>query len=257
MHTPVNHPLPTHLSTNLIETRTDLPANPEPGNYVVVDVMFFSTTVVELLANGATHVHVTEERGEEFAYREHNPRAKLGGSRTSHYTPTEGYDFFNSPSYVQSVDVEGRSVSMTSKNGGRAVTDLRDAGGPDVDVYVGGTTNAAALGHWLREDDRPTYLVSAGSKGEPAIEDHLGAVLVSRHLHGVPVSDVETELYARLLDVAKGVDYVNEHETRRRDVREFVAAFDSRTVVPRVDGDRLVDATRTGRDAPAGANATR
>lgn len=240
----------------LFESRTRVPSDPPPGNYVVIDVTYFSTTVVELLANGARCVHVTDQRGEEFAYRDAHPDAVIGGDSTATYEPTEGYDFFNSPSYVQSVDVAGRPVSMTSTNGGRAVSTLRQSGGDDVDVYVGTTTNAAAVARHLRADDAPTYLVSAGTEGDRAAEDHVGAALVDRYLDGAPPTTDELEAYCDTLEVARGPDYVDKHEVRRADVMDYVLAVNSRSAVPKLVGDRLVDATRGDTPTSAGAQAT-
>jgi 2-phosphosulfolactate phosphatase len=230
------------LDDRLIERCEDIPDSPAPGDYVVVDTMHFSNTVIELLANGAEYVHVTRERGDEFDYRAANPDTVIGGGSTDAYEPAEGYDFFNSPSYVQGLDVDGRPVSMTSSNGGRAVDALGHRREDGVSVFVGSTTNARALGTYLRERDRPTYIVSAGSKGEVAVEDHIGATLVSRRLDGIPVSDTERDLFRRQLETAKGHDYVETHEIRRRDVVDYAMDLDSRTVVPTLEGRRLVDA---------------
>ena len=225
-----------------VPRKEEIPTDPRPGNYVVIDVMHFSTTVVELLEMGAEYVHITDERGDEFDFRADNPEALIGGGSTDDYEPAEGYDFFNSPSYVQRLDVEGRPVSMTSSNGGRAIASLRERGGADVDVYVGSTTNAAALGAYLRDDDRPVHLVSSGSKGEVAVEDHIGATLVSRYLDGVPVAETELDLFRRQLKRAKGVDYVDKHPIRRRDVLEYAMDVNARAVVPKMEDDVLVDA---------------
>ncbi len=251
----------THLSlgdrsSHHVPRCEDLPADPPPGNYVVFDVMYFSTTVVELLANGASCVHVTDERGEEFDFRAENPRARIGGPTPPDYTPAEGYDFFNSPSYVQSVDVAGRPVSMTSTNGGRAVAALREAAGDDVDVYVGTTTNAAAVARHLRADDVPTYLVSAGTEGERAVEDDVGALIVDRYLNGSPPTADDLVSYCDVLEAARGPDYVNKNEVRHADVLDHVLAVDSRSAVPELVGDRLVDATRSDVPSSSGAQAT-
>jgi 2-phosphosulfolactate phosphatase len=232
----------TPLDDRLIERCEEIPDDPAPGRCVVVDTMHFSNTVIELLGNGADHVHVPDERGSEFEYREDNPDAVLGGEGTGAYEPAAGYDFFNSPSYVQRLDVEGRPVSMTSTNGGRAVTALRERGNEDVEVYVGSTMNAAALGTHLREEGPGRLrLVSAGSSGEIAIEDHVGATLVSHAVDGVRLSETELSLFGRLLETANGPEYVQKHELRHRDVFEYAMAIDSRAVVPKLDGERLVD----------------
>lgn len=231
------------FESRLIDGRAEIPGVPDPGDYVVVDVTHFSTTVTELLALGAKYVHVTDERGDEFAYRDRNPGTLVGGGKTDDYEPTEGYDFFNSPSYVQDLPVEGTPVSMTSKNGGTAVARLRRRGGDDVSVFVGGYTNARAVAEYVRERDRPTYLVSCGSSGQQTMDDLLGAVLIDRHLRGEPLTDAEREHFASLLVTSKGPGYAEKHPTRQRDLHEFATDIDRRDVVPMLRGDRLVDVT--------------
>ena len=232
------------LDDRLIERCEDIPASPPAGSYVVVDTMHFSNTVIELLANGAAHIHITDERGEEFAYQEANPSARIGGGSTDDYDPVDGYDFFNSPTYVQDIDVEGRPVSMTSSNGGRAVGMLRERLGTASDIYVGSPMNAAALGHHLRGQGKPVHLVSSGSGGERAIEDHIGATLVSRYLDGVPPATTELELFERQLRTAKGRAYLEKHPIRRNDVLEYAMAINERAVLPKLVGESLVDAGR-------------
>jgi 2-phosphosulfolactate phosphatase len=232
----------------LIEGRDHLPGVPEPGDYVVIDVTHFSTTVAELLGMGAAYVHVTDERGDEFAFRDSHPEALIGGGKTDDYEPHEGYDFFNSPSYVQDLPVEGRPTSMTSTNGGTAVARLRRRGGDGVEVFVGGYTNARAMARHLRGRERPTNLVSCGSDGESTMDDLLGAVLIDRYLRGNPPTEAEREHFAAMLETSKGPDYADKHETRRRDLHHYATAIDSRDVVPVLEDDRLVDASDRDRD---------
>jgi 2-phosphosulfolactate phosphatase len=225
----------------MIPARAQIPEDPTPGNYVVVDVAQFSTTVPELFANGATYVHVTEDRGDELAFKEANPRAKIGGGSGPNYRGEPGYDFFNSPSFVQGVDVAGRPTAMTSTNGGNAVTDLRSAGGDEVDVYVGGLTNGVALADHLREQDAETYFVAAGSNGKPSPEDVAGALFIARHLLGDPPTDRELAVYHEMVAFSKGPKYERRPQIKRTDLYEYALAVDSRDVVPKLDGQKLYD----------------
>jgi 2-phosphosulfolactate phosphatase len=234
----------TRFEHRLVEGRDRIPRVPPAGDYVVVDVTHFSTTVAELLGLGAEYVHVTDERGDEFAFRERHPDALIGGGKTDDYEPTEGYDFFNSPSYVQDLPVEDRPTSMTSKNGGTAVARLRRRGGEDVEVFVGGYTNAAALADHLRTNDRDRQIriVACGSDGHATMDDHLGAVLIDRHLRGESLSAAEREHFAAMLETSKGPGYADKHPTRRRDLETYATGINTRSVVPKLEGDRLVDA---------------
>jgi 2-phosphosulfolactate phosphatase len=225
----------------MIPARARIPEDPKPGNYVVVDVTQFSTTVSELFANGAEYVHVTENRGEEPAFKRENPRARIGGGSGPEYGGEPGYDFFNSPSFVQDVDVAGRPTAMTSTNGGNAVTDLRLAGGDDVDVYVGGLTNGVALADYLREEDGDTYFVAAGSGGKPSPEDVAGALFIGRHVCMDPPTDRELAVYLEMIEFSKGPKYERKPPIKRTDLYEYALDVDSRDVVPKLDGRKLYD----------------
>ncbi|SFS97123.1 2-phosphosulfolactate phosphatase [Halostagnicola kamekurae] len=233
--------LESKLLETIIPSRAAIPDDPGPGNYVVVDVAQFSTTVPELLANGAEYIYVTEQRGNEPEFKAAHPRAKIGGGSGPDYEGEPGYDFFNSPSFVQDVDVDGRPTAMTSTNGGNAITDLRLAGGDNVDIYVGGLTNGRAVAEHLRESDRETYLVAAGSNGKPSPEDTVGTLVIGHHLHGIAITDERREAFRQVVQYAKGPKYENKPEIKRTDLYEYTLAFDSRTVVPKLQGQRLYD----------------
>jgi 2-phosphosulfolactate phosphatase len=231
------------FADRLIEGCSNLPDEPSPGDYVVVDVTHFSATVTELLALGSEYVHVTDERGDEVAYRESNPECLIGGGKTEEYEPEPGYDFFNSPSYVQDLELAGRPTAMTSTNGGRAVTALRKRGGPDVEVFVGGYTNARAVADLLSDRPGPLTIVASGSGGAPTPDDTLGAALIDSYLDADgDLSDRERERFARLLVTSKGPGYADKHPVRRRDLHGFETDIDSRSVVPVLQGRKLVPA---------------
>lgn len=225
----------------VLPARPYIPDDPAPGNYVVVDVAQFSTTVPELFANGTTYVHITENRGDEPAFKREHPRARIGGGSGPDYQGEPGYDFFNSPSFVQNVDVDGRPTAMTSTNGGNAVTDLRLAGDDEVTVYVGGFTNGVALAEHLRERSKPTYFVAAGSDGKPSPEDIAGAIYIARHVYEDPPSDRERAVYREMIEYSKGAKYEQKPQIKRTDLYEYALDFDSREVVPKLEGQKLYD----------------
>lgn len=232
----------------MIPSRAQIPEDPKPGNYVVIDVTHFSTTVLELLHGGASFVHVPEERGQEFAFKERHPDARIGGGSSADYTPMDGYDFFNSPSNVQDVDVVGRPTALTSSNGGGAVTDLRKRGNEEVDVYIGSTTNAHPIAEFLRGEDKPTITVAAGSKGKPSPEDTVGAILIHRYLAGDDPTDEELELYREVIQAGKAAKYIRKAEIRYRDLLDYSITVNTRSEIPKLDGQRLIDVSDTAFD---------
>lgn len=223
--------------TNRFYDRTEaLPSTPPAGDYVVVDVCYFSTTVVELLAGGARGIHVPETAGELFEYRATNPTARVGGEPLDEAgRPKPGHDLHNSPSFVQGVDVADRPVALTSNNGGRCVAALADH--DDVTVYVGSTTNAPAIAAHLASRDRPTYLVAAGSHGDRAPEDEAGAALVANFLREDVQYDPDVARDA-ILAARRSEDL---DPFRRRDLERHVTAVGYHDVVPRYEDAHLVD----------------
>jgi len=204
------------FTERVIASRDRLPERPPPGDYVVVDVVHFSTTVVELLAGGATCVHVPAEQGGELAFRERAPAA-LVGCEADDYAE-DSHDFRNSPSDARRLDVAGRPTSLVSANGAATVDRLRGAEG--VETFVGGYANAGAVADHLRGRDRPTTLVACGSAGEPTTDDLLGTALIDRHLRGRPVDADDADRYTALLCASRDDGYGAEAERRRRDLEE-------------------------------------
>jgi 2-phosphosulfolactate phosphatase len=238
------------LATRHIDRCEALPADLPPGEYVVIDVIFFSTTVVELFADGLASLTVVDEKPDTLAFREGHPDALAGGDHDSEYDAAGDYDFHNSPTFVREVDADGRRAAMTSTNGGRTVNCLVERGASDrddVSVYLGSTTNAAALADHLGRG-RDTYLVSAGYQGDIAVEDHIGAIRIGRKLAGVGLTDAEETVFRRELPTAKGDAYRAEaHPIRRADLDDRITDFDAFDVVPKLVDGRFVDVARADR----------
>lgn len=231
------------LDNRLYPRKEDLPDTLSPGTYVAVDVLFFSTTVIQLLSDGAAYIHVPDDRADGHAFKDQYPDALIGGEGNSNHEPVEGFDFFNSPSYIDEIDPADRPISMTSYNGGTTVNQLRErvaATDAHIEVYVGSTTNARALGHHLRSTPTPVHYVCAGSQGDVAVEDYIGALLIERHRLGHGLTDAETRVYTEMLRQAKGPYDPDDESHRYRDA-QIVTEFHRTDVIPRLDGRRLYD----------------
>jgi 2-phosphosulfolactate phosphatase len=110
------------LEHALVESRGSLPERPPAGDYVVVDVTHFSTTVVELLAAGATCVFVPGEAGEGLDFREERPDA-LVGCEPARFADDGRYDFRNSPSHAGSCPWRGGRRVSSRRTAPRRSTD--------------------------------------------------------------------------------------------------------------------------------------
>lgn len=220
----------------LIPRCETLPSSPPPGCYVVVDVLHFSNTVIELLHEGAASVRV--DRFDDVCGSD----VLVGAEPTATYEPPPDADFFNSPSAVANTDVAGREAVFWSANGGRTVSRLQERGGPAIEVYVGSTLNARAVAKCLRDEPGPVWLVAAGSRGEIALEDLLGAWLIRHYIDGPAPKSAELDAVRKRVKTAKGEDYIERHPVRRRDVLNYAINIDGRDVVPRlVDGVLLAE----------------
>jgi phosphosulfolactate phosphohydrolase-like enzyme len=220
-----------------VKRKEEIPDSFSADQIVVVDSIYYSTTVVELLYHGVDKVHVVEEKLETLEMKKENPELLAGGFRDSKYEPMKEWDFFNSPTYAEKVAEPGKEAAMTSSNGAKAALRAREAN-DSADILLAGLTNFHAVADRLHQDDEILF-ISSGRKGDIAIEDHAGIYSVLLHLLNDGPGDTGKK---EILDaVEKGKletysSYVDIHERRARDI-EKVKDLKSREVVPKlVDG---------------------
>lgn len=135
--------LSTPEGVEIIGKKEDLPSDLPEAVYVVVDVMYFSTTSVEILEGGAEELIVYRELKE----RDETIATLLGGERDPDYKADDGYDLFNSPSFVEELDLEGHKVGLTSTNGAETVHLIEERTSAGSEVIIGSTVNAEAVAH--------------------------------------------------------------------------------------------------------------
>lgn len=162
---------------------------------VVFDVLRATTTLLELLAQGATAVRPVSEIAEAVACRRQDPRVLLAGERDGlriSAAQAEGmeFDLGNSPREPRRDRVAGRTVVMTTTNGTRALQSCSRA----ATVWVAAMTNLTATVQGLIAAPTPEILlVCSGTGSGVALEDVLGAgALIERWLElsgerGIPV----------------------------------------------------------------------
>ncbi|HXG36835.1 MAG TPA: 2-phosphosulfolactate phosphatase, partial [Dehalococcoidia bacterium] len=142
---------------------------------IVVDLLRASSTIVTLLGMGAREI--VPAAGVKAA---RELRASLPGSLLSGETgglPPPGFDYGNSPSEFQEVDLRGRSVILATSNGTRILNQV--AAAPL--VLVGALLNCSAVAQAAaREAERlglGVCIICCGAHGGSvfALEDAIGA----------------------------------------------------------------------------------
>lgn len=152
-----------------------LPSKLEPRHLqdrsvVVFDILRATTTIVAALAAGAREVRIFDslDNARAAAGDFANPKLLCGESRC---LPPPGFDLGNSPGDFTPARVAGCTVFLSTTNGTRAIV----AAQPAPALFVAAVTNASATARQLVREDRDVTLLCAGTDGEIAIEDHIGA----------------------------------------------------------------------------------
>jgi 2-phosphosulfolactate phosphatase len=165
------------MELHTVDRIEDVPDPVPEADFVVVDVVTASTSIVALLDAGAQSVRPFADADAARAFGRETEGAVLVGEESG--APVEGFDLLPLPTAIRSADLEGRPVAIYTTNGTRAVDRIGDQ-----HVLVGSTVNAAAVAARLCERDRETWLVGAGYHGAAAPEDAAGVRLIEAHCRG-------------------------------------------------------------------------
>lgn len=203
----------------------DIPDPVPDGDFVVVDVMISSTSVVRLLEQGAAYVRPFADADAARAWGAETDGALLVGEQGGQQV--DGFDAGPLPTVLDGLDTAGRPVGLLTSNGTRAV----DRIGREHDVFVASTVNAAAVAEALAARDRDAWVVAAGRAGERTPEDCAGAALVAGHYRGTLDGETRDRLREQVAESGTAAwfrDVGFGHEV------EALLSFDSSPAVPRL-----------------------
>jgi 2-phosphosulfolactate phosphatase len=178
--------LPKHLEPRHLDGRT----------VVVFDVLRATTTMAAALAAGVGEIRVFGSLAEASAAAGRHAGARvLCGEENC--LPPAGFDLGNSPGAFRADLHAGRTVYMSTTNGTRAIVAAREAAA----VFAGALVNASAVAGAVAAAGNDVTLLCAGTGGEIALEDLVGAGAVMAALERrTPFrSDSDTALLARRL----------------------------------------------------------
>ena len=176
------------VAVDVLFVPADARADSFRGKAVAVfDVLRATTTMTAALASGVSEIRLFDSID---AVREHagaaggDCRPMLCGERDC--LRPEGFDFGNSPGDLVREWGEKQSLFMCTTNGTKAIIAAREASA----LLVAALVNAEAAARALLETKLDVMLLCAGTNGEMAIEDVLGA--------GVVMEAMEREQSVRL-----------------------------------------------------------
>jgi 2-phosphosulfolactate phosphatase len=135
---------------------------------VVFDVLRATTSMIVALAAGSPAIHIfdTIDEALQAAGRFGGPRLLAGEVQC---LPPAGFDLGNSPAGF--ADCSGSTIFLATTNGTRAIIAARAAR----TIAIGALVNARAVARHLLALGRDVKLICAGTQGQVAMEDLLGA----------------------------------------------------------------------------------
>jgi 2-phosphosulfolactate phosphatase len=211
----------------------------------VFDVLRATTTITAALAAGVEEIHLFDSldaaRAAAAAHR--GPRLLCGESQC---VAPAGFDLGNSPGQFTD-DHRGATLFMCTSNGTRALLSAR---GAEL-VLAAALVNAAAVARVLHDRGLDLTLVCAGTNGEMAEEDLLGAGAVIDELArleaGLELSIEATDALNRYYDADSPLDALRRSAGGRNVIKagleadiEFAARLNVFDIVGVASGDPLV-----------------
>jgi 2-phosphosulfolactate phosphatase len=215
---------------------------------VVFDVLRATTTMTAALAAGVSDIRVFGDVATARKYAAGAglyPKPVLCGEENC--LPPEGFDMGNSPGAFDR-SLKDRTLYMSTTNGTRAILAAQDA----QLLLVGALVNASAVAKAVVESGLDLTLLCAGTNGQVAMEDVLGAGAVLAAVKRLTSVREEGDLPMmahRLFEVEKNDLHGALRRTRggqnviaaglEEDI-DFAASVDRFKVVGRVEGERVV-----------------
>jgi 2-phosphosulfolactate phosphatase len=187
------------MRLDVVALASDLKPGQLRGRVVVVlDVLRATTTMIAALAAGVAEIRVFPDTASVRA-AEGGPDVLRCGEEKC--LKPAGFDLGNSPGAFSSIH-KGKTLLMSTTNGTRAILAAREADR----ILVGGLVNASAVARALRQLEQDAILLCAGTNGEVAEEDMLGAGAIIDAMRGYSIPGPPPTLLAwGLFDVQRAM----------------------------------------------------
>ncbi len=183
------------MNVEVLFRPTDLRPEHCAGRSVVVfDVLRATTTMTAALAAGVSEIQIFSTVAEARAARAAGEGLLCGEEKC---LPPPGFDLGNSPGTFVPENHQGCRLLMATTNGTRAIVAAR----PAERLLIGALVNARAVARRLQAIGLGVTLLCAGTNGQIAMEDLLGAGAVLAEL-GDEGRDDPGRIARRLFDAA-------------------------------------------------------
>ena len=184
------------------------------GLTVIIDVFRAFTVQTYLMRNNAARIIPVGDVQVAWDYKAAHPDAVLCGERNG--VIIEGFDFGNSPSALEHVDLTGKTVIHTTSAGTQGIA---NASGAD-EIITGSLVNAKAIADYIRmKAPQEVSLVCMGLNATSRTpEDDLCADYIKALLEGTPAPDWSKEIaHLKATSGAKFFDPVQQQVFPERD----------------------------------------
>ena len=150
------------------------------GVAVIIDVFRAFTVEAYLINNGAEKVIPVGDKEIAYNYQKEHPEAILVGER--HGVKLPGFDYGNSPSQLENVNLEGKVIVHTTSAGTQGLANAINAD----EVLTGSLVNAKAIADYiLKNNFEEVSLVCMGLEAKQQTEeDNLCAYYIKSLLEG-------------------------------------------------------------------------
>ena len=153
------------------------------GIAVIIDVFRAFTVEAYLMNNGAKKIIPVGDMEIAYNYRDRNQEAILVGERHGKILP--GFDYGNSPSQLENVDLKDKIIVHTTSAGTQGIANAKKA----QEILAGSLVNAKAIAEYIRRNKyEDISLVCMGLEAvSETEEDNLCAYYIKSLLENKPM----------------------------------------------------------------------
>ena len=169
------------------------------GITVIIDVFRAFSVEAYIMNNGVGKLIPVGDMQIAYEYKKENPDAVLIGERKGVMLP--GFDYGNSPSQIENIDFNGRTVIHTTSSGTQGIVNAVNA----EEIITGSLVNAKAISKYIKNrgiEDVSLVAMGLDSKA-PIEEDTLCALYIKSLLEDNPMDLTEAIEGLKLTSGAK------------------------------------------------------